>query len=307
MLAKSLRETVENTRRDWFEMIDDNGVLKRLATIREISTLPEVMHEVMVVLASDDTSARELASILSRDQALCSKILRIANSAFYSQNRKILDIGDAIVVLGFDSITQLTLATSVFKAFDCMHPDERFDLYSFWQHSIAAAVAGKLIAEKAGKPDECKVVYTAGLLHDIGKLVLVSYFSDRYLSVLERIQQEDLYVYEAEMLELGFTHCDVGEWLCRRWSFPETLIRPIADHHDIGSVESSSGYEILAVRLANALCNSFQIRAGGSTKACAPDAIDYSLIGLDCTDVEAIRERLEGSLQEIKSIMSAIT
>jgi putative nucleotidyltransferase with HDIG domain len=288
-------------------MIDKKVILRKLATIKEIPTLPEVMHEVLAALAEDDTSAGKLASILARDQALCSKILRIANSAFYSQNRKILNIDDAVVVLGFDSIAQLTLATSVFKAFDRLRPHERFDLYGFWKHSIASAVAGKLIAERSGDPEQCKVAYTAGLLHDIGKLVLVSYFSDYYLPVFERLQREDLYVYEAEMLELGFTHCSIGEWLCHRWNFPEILVRAIAEHHDGISAQSLSGYEVRAVHAANTLCNSFQIGNSGSTKMYVLDDMDCSCIGLDRSDVEAIGERLEESRREIESVMSAVT
>ena len=205
-------------------MISDPAILKKLAGIKEIPTLPEVMQEVLDAVASDDSAAGDLAAILSKDQALCSKVLKIANSAFFAQSRRIFDISDAVVLLGFDSIAQLMLATTVFTSFGPLGSYEKFDVYGFWKHSIATAMAGKLIAQKVDESPNNNVIYFAGLLHDIGKLVLVTHFASQYSTVLETAESEDLFLHEAEKLVLGFTHCDISEWVCDRWNFPEELV-----------------------------------------------------------------------------------
>ncbi len=120
-------------------MIHDSTFLRKLNEIRELPTLPEIMDEVLAVVGSSDSSAADLAAVLLKDQALCSKVLKIANSAFFAQRREISNIGDAVVILGFDSISQLALATTVFEAFGSVRPLEKFNLYGFWTHSIAVA------------------------------------------------------------------------------------------------------------------------------------------------------------------------
>ncbi|UCD57466.1 MAG: HDOD domain-containing protein [Candidatus Hydrogenedentota bacterium] len=289
-----------------FEMISDTAFLKKLAMVREIPTLPEVMEDVMGAVAADDSSARELAVILSKDQALGSKILKVANSAFFAQNRKIFDIRDAVVLLGFDSIAQLTLSTAVITAFGSMRPREGFDLYGFWRHSIATALASKMIAQNIGRSDEHRMAYTAGLLHDIGKLVLVSYFSGRWASVLERLESDDLFFHEAERLVLGFTHCDIAEWLCNRWNFPEKLVYSIARHHNDAHSKYPLNRGARIVRLADTICNRLRVGNSGNKKIYPLIRAEYSPLGIYKKDIKAIEQRLEERRGEIESILMVL-
>ncbi|GAB4342742.1 MAG: HDOD domain-containing protein [Candidatus Abyssubacteria bacterium] len=286
-------------------MLKDAAILKRLVAIKEIPTLPEVLEDVLAALSSERSSADDLAKILSKDQALSSRILKIANSAYFAQSRRISVIEEAVVLLGFDSIAHLTLAASVFRSFQPMRPQESFDLYGFWKHSIAAATASRLIADAAGKPDEAKMVYTAGLLHDIGKLVLVTYFLDRYSPVLKKLASEQLYVHEAEMAELGFTHCDVSEWLCNRWNFPEKLIDAIARHHEAASLCGRPEPRI--VRLANILCNQMKLGDSGNTRVYPLHPEDHSIVSLNEEAVRKIIRDMENREREIEIILTAIS
>ncbi len=284
-------------------MLKDPEILKKLAGVREIPTLPEVMQNVMTMLASDDSSADDLGEILSTDQALCSKVLRVANSAFFAQSRRIYDISDAVVLLGFDSIAQLALATTVFSAFGPASPSVRFDVLAFWEHSIATAFAGKVISDMVEDSSRHKVLYTAGLLHDIGKMVLVTRFPSKYIAVLEKVESEDLFLHEAEKIVLGFTHCEVGEWLCERWNFPERLVRMIAEHH--AGIGTLSGHdpEIAMIRLANIICNRLQIGHSGNKKTYSLEPEDFSGIGFEPKDIQRIEQALEGGRGEIESLL----
>ena len=168
-------------------MARNAAVLKKVGTIKNIPTLPEVMHEVLTTVASDDSSAADLATIISKDQAICSRVLKMANSAFYAQSRNIFNIGDAIVILGFDAIVQLMLATTALSAFDMKRMVGGFSMRDLWKHSIVTAVIGKMIAERIGNEADSHLAYTAGLLHDIGKLVLAHYFPEDYMPVFEKL------------------------------------------------------------------------------------------------------------------------
>jgi putative nucleotidyltransferase with HDIG domain len=287
-------------------MAKNSAILKKVAGIKKIPTLPVVMQEVLSTVASRDSSANDLAAILTKDQSMCARVLKMANSAFYAQNRRISSIGDAVVILGFDSIVQLMLATTVFKPFDSSRLGDSLNMHGLWKHSMATASVSKMIAEKTGRHKEGSLAYTAGLLHDIGKLVLASYFPDDYAPVFEKLESDVLFLYEAEELVLGFTHCDIAEWLFGQWNFPEELIDMVSCHHR--NVQSDNGVntEILGVRLANILCNHWKIGDGGNIKANLMTSKDYSLLGLNEHVIEEMKHELSESETEIDVFLQAI-
>jgi putative nucleotidyltransferase with HDIG domain len=287
-------------------MLKDPKIVRKLARIREVPTLPAVMRNVMAVLSSDDSSADDLARILTTDQALCSKMLKTANTAFFAQNRRIYDIGDAVVLLGFDYIAQLTLATTVFSSFGPLHSSDSFSVSAFWEHSIAAAFAGKLVAERAKGGSKHKALYTAGLLHDLGKLLLITRFPTKYAVVLDKAEAGDAYIHEIERKVLGFTHCEVAEWICERWNFPERLVRLIADHHsaDMPSIARSAP-ETAMMSLANVICNRLRIGSGGNRKEYPLSPQDYEPMGFDAADIRAIEDGLEDKREEIETLLKA--
>jgi putative nucleotidyltransferase with HDIG domain len=288
-------------------MISDTAVLKKLAKIKEIATLSEVIHEVLTALASDESSAQDLAVILSKDQALCAKVLKIANSAFFAQSRRILDIDSAIVLLGFDSIAQLALATSVFNAFGTGRTHARFDIYGFWEHSIATAIGAKDIAETLHRNADRKVAYTAGLLHDIGKLVLLIHFPEEYGPVLHQLDSEGMFLHGAEQSILGFTHCDVGEWLFNRWNYPERLVQAVARHHNTLLPEPEPDFVVGAVRLADLLSNRMHIGASGNTLVPPLEPNECLIIGLDETKLVEVEQKLESAARGITRVLQAMT
>ncbi len=287
-------------------MVMNAAFLKKVSGIRKIPTLPEVMQEVLSTVASQHSSATDIGAILLKDQAMCFRVLKMANSAFYTQSRRIFNIEEAVVVLGFDEIVQLMLATTMFTAFDTTRLGGSLNMYGLWKHSMATAVTSKMIAEKVGKDAESNLAYTAGLLHDIGKLVLANYFPDDYAPVFKKLETKDLFMYEAERLVLGFTHCDISEWLLEQWNFPEGLIDTITSHHM--NVPEGHGVksEILVVRLANILCNQWEIGNGGNTKAYSAQGEDYSLLDLDEHSLETMEQKLRETETEIDMFLKTV-
>jgi putative nucleotidyltransferase with HDIG domain len=179
---------------------------RKVYAIRDLPTLPVIAQKVLMLADDDETSAEKLTAMISSDQALSVKVLSLANSAYYGHRAKIGTIRHAVIVIGTNMLKQLSLSVLVCGTIG-RKGRERTE---FWKHSFATATACSLIARKA-RVSEGDVSFMAGLLHDIGQMVIHTYFPN-----------------EPEM-----EHTEVGAWMAERWQLPETLINAIAFHHSV--------------------------------------------------------------------------
>jgi len=183
-------------------------------------------------MADDDrTSALELAQVLSTDQALTAKLIKISNSAYYGFARRVSTVREAVLVLGFKQVRQVAVGASIMNTFKPSRPDEEFDLDLFWGHSVAVAVAAETVAKKTrrAKPEDA---FTAGILHDIGRLVIRQVMSEDFERAVALARSGQCSLHVAERTTTGFSHDEVGRVLGERWKFPAHLIDAVAGHHD---------------------------------------------------------------------------
>jgi putative nucleotidyltransferase with HDIG domain len=199
---------------------------KRLAEIKEISTLPHVMTRIMEIITDEQSSAVDLAEEIANDTSLTAKILKMVNSAYYGFYREISEVSDAVVVLGFNEIRRLSLAISVLDMIGGKSKEHRV---AFWNHSFSCAAMSDILVKERRIAEQG--AFTAGLLHDIGKAILDQYFNDMFNAVQDRMRQNSLSFYEAERELFGFDHADIGYWLAERWNLPVTLGEAIHYHH----------------------------------------------------------------------------
>ena len=199
---------------------------KRLAEIKEISTLPHVMMRIMEIITDEQSSAVDLADEIANDTSLTAKILKMVNSAYYGFYREIAEVSDAVVVLGFNEIRRLSLAISVLDLIGGKSAEHRV---AFWNHSFSCAAMSDILVKERGIAEQG--AFTAGLLHDIGKSILDQYFNDMFTAVHDRMRENSLSFYEAERELFGFDHADIGYWLAERWNLPVTLGEAIHYHH----------------------------------------------------------------------------
>jgi putative nucleotidyltransferase with HDIG domain len=198
--------------------------------VTEIPTLPSTVARILEVSGSETSSAVDLAKVIYFDQALAAKVLRIANSPFYGFSRKVKTLEHATVILGFRDIRNMALAMSVFSSFFAGgNNHSRFDRIRFWEHSLSCGLGAKVIAEEAGLNKT--ELFVAGLIHDLGKVVLDRYNQEGFLEVLEAATGRHLAWEEAERAVLGYTHADLAARLLEIWKFPPELGRPVAYHH----------------------------------------------------------------------------
>jgi putative nucleotidyltransferase with HDIG domain len=199
-----------------------------LKNIRDLPALPAIVIELMGALDQDDAGANLLAVKLSRDQALSAKVLRLANSSFYGLPSKVTTIQQAIAILGFNSVRTLVTTAAVIDGFSSGE-HTTFDFRSFWRHSIATALCAKILAKQLNLNQD--YAFIIGLLHDIGRLVLVTGSPEHYAAVLAYRAEKDSYVIEAESATLGLDHTMVGSALAAHWKFPTLMQKAIANHH----------------------------------------------------------------------------
>ena len=232
-----------------------NQIIKKLDKIENLPTLPSIAMEVNKLLQDHDTSIKELSMVIEKDQTIVSKILKLVNSAFFGLSSKVSNIPHAVMLLGFNAIRNAVVSVSVINAFDNKSSSGDFDITEFWSHSVSVAVTSRALAEKSRRhsPDEC---FIAGLLHDVGKLVLCQYLSEFFNRVLE-IKKGDncLSFHEAEKKSIPIDHAQIGGFLSNKWKLPVGLMDTIRMHHRIR--DSAQDLNLLyIVQTANIISNS---------------------------------------------------
>ncbi len=210
-------------------MIGVGQLTEKLTSIRDLPTFPTTALEVMRLASDSESSAAELARIISKDPPLATKILRAANSPYYGFARKISTVEWAIVAMGFETLRETVLSLTLIDLFRGSGV-KNFDPRKFWKHAIDTASAGRSLARdvKYRIPGEA---YAAGLLHDIGTLVFYKYFREDFEEIQRLVSEDGVQLSQAEVLVAGTTHSEVGAWLASKWSFPGYLVEAIRLHH----------------------------------------------------------------------------
>jgi len=205
--------------------------IKRIAqNILSLPALPTIIAKMIELIDNPRTSASQLTKLISTDQVLTAKILKLANSAYYGFPRRIGTINLAIVVLGFDTIKDLGLSASIIERFKRRSGNTSFDMSLFWEHSIACGVIGRRIARELNYRISGEV-FVAGLLHDIGKLILNQYFPNEFNEIVERVKKNKESFVQAEIHIIGVGHALIGSWLTEKWNLPSQLVEVIKHHH----------------------------------------------------------------------------
>lgn len=199
--------------------------------VEDVPALPMVTSRIMELTEDPDSTATDIEEEILKDQGLTTRVLRLANSVYYGFPRRIHTVSEATVLLGFKVIKSITLAASVSKVMMRELPGYGLERQGLWTQSQACAMIARSIAKdlKYKNPDHA---YVAGLLHDIGKVILNTYVGEKYQDILELVENEAKSFMEAEREILGFDHGQVGAKVAEKWNLPEDLVESIAYHHD---------------------------------------------------------------------------
>jgi len=198
----------------------------------DLPALPGTAVMAMQLADKPEVSARELQFVIAKDQALTARILKIVNSAMYSFDREVSTLTHAIAILGLDTVRSIIVAAAIQQVFPSGSAAGK-DLTSklFWEHSWGTALAAKAIAVNTNYPVP-EEAFTCGLLHDMGKMVILKNRGELYRDILSDVYRGATTFCEAESRAFGFSHAQVGALLSQKWRFPPQLTEAILYHHD---------------------------------------------------------------------------
>lgn len=270
----------------------------KLASIREklrqqkaLPTLPGIVSKLTQMVADPKVSADRIGQIIAKDHILAAKILKLVNSAFYGFPGRISTVSNAVILLGFNVIRSLILSASIFETMEK-------SLVGLWEHSLGCAALSNVIARRIGLNDP-EEVSTAGLLHDIGKVVIRENLGEDISMVDEILLQKPMSLYAAEREILKTDHAEVGKRLGRRWNLPDMLTEPIAYHHE--PKKSKIHYRVSAVvHVADVLIRARGFGFGGDQWVPPLDGEAWESLALSEDDLPGMLLEAEDVLMELR-------
>ena len=238
--------------------------------------MPSIYSEIMEELQTPDASINKIGQIIAKDLGMTTKILQLVNSAFFGIPRHISSPEQAVSLLGLDTVKALVLTVGVFSKFDKIKLSG-FSIEKLWTHSTITGTYSKEIA-KAENIDKNLIddSFMAGLLHDVGKLVLASSFSDSLIRIVDSSRDQNLSFYEAEYQILGTTHAEIGAYLLGLWGLPNSIVEAVAFHHMPQNFPDNIFNPLAAIHFADALEYEGHLT---STANIQTSRIDYEYLG----------------------------
>ena len=262
---------------------------KILRDVKDLPPMPQVVLKAQQMMADPDLDVKGVSSLIETDQAIAFKVLKFANSAYYGFSGKVSSIQNAFVVLGYKTLWQI-LSIASFSTFMGKNlPGYGFESEDFKRHSLAVALSSKIIAEKID-PNLANEAYTAGLIHDIGKIILDKYIIEKIETFKTFLENDQMTFLSAEKQFIGFDHAEIAFEICKKWNIPNAMTRAIKYHH----YPSSSQGDGLAYILH--LADYIAAKSGGGYDS---DALLYQL-------EEGTLDFLKIRYEDVRTIMAEV-
>lgn len=261
----------------------------------ELASLPNIFFQISDSLKNPRSSAAYVAEVISKDVALSAKLLKMVNTPFYGFPSKIDTLSRAVTIVGTNQLTNLALGVSVIGAFSEI-PDEFFTLKEFWLHSVTVGITARLLAGKARLPGDEKY-FVAGLLHDIGRLVMLKNHPKASTEVLRPAKVGRRALVNVERTVWGCTHSEIGGRLLKAWRLPAFLEVLVNFHHN--PMESSMVKEAAVIHLADFITHSLGIGASGASLVPELNTNAWLELGLDTKDLMTICHKAERQANDI--------
>lgn len=232
-------------------------ILKR---VQALPALPTSAMRVIALTKNPETSIKDLQAVITQDPALAAGILRQANSAYYGYARRISSLQDGIMILGFQAIQGLAMASAVAPILKVNLAGYEIDQEGLWQHSMLSAMTAKKLC-KILKLPHGDTAFTAGLLHDIGKIIITVYLQEIGSYILKKINDSSLSYTELEEKVIGFDHATVGGFIAKHWNLPPELVSAISYHHTLPAQDPHPDVTAV-VHIANSLAHTMGVGGG---------------------------------------------
>ena len=267
--------------------MDIKSLRRKVENINSLPTIPSTLKQISKIIEDPVISLKEIGDFISNDPALTTKILKIVNSAFYGFPGRISSASHATVLLGSNVIKGLLVGASVFELMQNA-------MLGLWEHSLGCAVTSRLMAKRKGLKDYDDI-YAAGLLHDIGKIILLLEFPKEYKEAMNEAELKNITIVETERDHFIANHADIGSWLAEKWLFPRNLVEVIKYHHN-PHLSKNAPIETAIVHLADILLRAKGVGFAGDPFVPAVNSVAFEALKLSETDLKEILEEMENAL-----------
>jgi len=266
----------------------------------QLATLPEVFYKLNAAIEDPDCTFDDIGEIISIDPALTVRLMRIVNSAFYGFSTYVETVTHALTIIGTDQLTQLVLATSVLNQFRGI-PDDVLDVDSFWRHSIVTGLAARSISALSGEYN-VERFFVAGLLHDVGRLVLCIRAPDETREIIKKAEVSGRPLCVEEQDAFGFDHAELGGQLLKAWNLPGRLIEAVSCHHDPAKAKNHPE-ETAVVNLADAIAYSMKLGSSGETFVHPMEPRSWENIGLpESLYLPMVKDKIDQQFEDVASV-----
>lgn len=262
----------------------------------DIASLPMVFIRLNQEVNNPLCSIQQIAKIIREDAGLSARLLRIVNSALYQYPSRIDSISTAVTVIGTEQLRDLALATSVMTIFRNV-PAELVNMNSFWRHSIGCGVTARVLASHI-RESSLERYFLAGILHDLGKLIIFQNCGDEVRQILEKNKITFKQFYEVEREILGFDHSEVGKLLLERWKIPSSLVEMVSCHH---APERSRSFSVGSsiIHLADIITHALQLGGSGDNVVPALEPGAWQRIGMATESLGSILEEVDLQTEDL--------
>ena len=286
----------------------DLDTVKRRRVIQDIKKLPPapfILRRVLDCIDNPRTCAADLKNVILEDQALTAKVLGFANSAYFGYSQSITEVTRAIVVVGFETILEMTVGLSVVDNFANVVKSSELDIKDFWKYSLSCGEATKIAAKHIGY-EKMEQAYILGLVHDLGILTFLFCFGVEYDDILFECRAESSFVADAEKTAFSFDHTDAGQWLAEKWQLPEMMVKTIGYHHMESFKSVPVAQEIALVCLGEYIIRTLKIGSNGdiSDPVLGPEVL--SVLSLKESEVDQFFDVFEEERPKLDALFASV-
>lgn len=269
----------------------------------DLISLPEISLRVNQIANDPNSTADDMGKVISQDPALVVRMLKIANSAYYGLSTEVETITRAISILGTNKIRDLVLSTSASQAFDGI-PNELITMQDFWHHSLYCGLLAQILSKKSKKASNTESMFIAGLLHDIGQLLMFNQLPEKSHEAILLLMEgtEQLETFEAERHVFGFDHMEVGAELIKSWNLAPVLQECVRFHHEPQNAKDFP-VEVALINIANAVAVMADFDSMNEDDIPMINPLSWELTGLTKNDLPAAIKEAQEEISEIEAVL----
>jgi len=281
-----------------------NSIDQIFVSVKSLPPFPQVARRAAEMLSDPNANSRDLVKIIEYDQAITANILRLCNSAYFGIKVPVGSLHQAIAFLGHKNLMSIIFASCSVEYYRSYVPGYDLEKGELWRHSVACAILSQILAQKTGQADY-PLLFTAGLLHDIGKLVLSVFVRERFEQIMNLVHSQGCSFLDAEHRVLGLDHAELGGKIAEHWNFPPVISRAISLHHNPELIASRDSLAAI-IHLADVGCLLMGIGVGADGLAYRAYQHVMHEFGFREKDFESALSKLVGELAKAEELVHAV-